>query len=166
LNSDELVADLFANSFKQTVQNIIPNCNAPLLNQDIYRKLIEKSILVKKATSRDVYKIIMNTNSNKAPGIDGVRTVDLKLVVAEKISTAIAHLINSSITCGLFPDELKIGLVRPIYKNGIISNCSNYRPITMLPSLDKIVEKYVSSQIHTFYKTHNVSKCKSIRILA
>lgn len=155
MTSDKLIADMFAESFSKTVQNLIPKCDVPLLDPDTYGRPMDRSMLLKKATSKDVYKIIIGTHSNKAPGIDNVRTADLKLI-ADKIASAIAHLINSSLACGLYPDELKVGLVRPIYKGGDATNCMSYRPITMLPTVDKIVEKYVSNEIHKFYNNHSI----------
>ncbi|CAK1593657.1 unnamed protein product [Parnassius mnemosyne] len=69
---------------------------------------------------------------------------------------AIANLINTSVETGIYPDELKIGCVRPIYKKGRRDDFLNYRPITLLSSINKIVEKYVREQIDKFYNTHDV----------
>lgn len=67
----------------------------------------------------------------------------------------ITHLINTSICTGIYPSELKSGIVRPIYKKGSKGDYDSYRPITILPVLDKICEKYICNEIHTFYKTYN-----------
>ena len=59
-------------------------------------------------------------------------------------------MINQSISCGFFPDELKIAKVTPIYKKGDRSDPGNYRPISILPTLSKIYERHVASQIHEY----------------
>jgi hypothetical protein len=155
VGTDKQIADMFACSFKKSVADIVPNCNSQLLNTTIYRRPLDRSMLFKKATAENVCKIIRGTGNNKAPGIDGIRSCDLK-VIADKIASAIAHLINESFRLGVFPDELKSGLVRPIYKAGNRKDPSMYRPITMLPILDKVVERYVSGEIHKFYRDNDV----------
>ena len=59
-------------------------------------------------------------------------------------------MINQSITRGFFPNELKIAKVIPIYKKGDRSDPGNYRPISILPTLSKIYERHVASQIHNY----------------
>ena len=44
-------------------------------------------------------------------------------------------LINQSLSTGEFPKELKISRVKPLFKNGNASHISNYRPISILPSI-------------------------------
>ncbi|KAI5639343.1 reverse transcriptase (RNA-dependent DNA polymerase) domain-containing protein [Phthorimaea operculella] len=154
--SDGDIANQFAKKFKENVKNIIPNCNHKILEESSYRKPLNSSMLFKKATSKDIYKLINKTKTNKAPGIDAIRAIDIR-AVAEKIAGAIAHLINTSFNTGEYPDDLKVGLVKPIFKGGPNkTDCSNYRPITMLPIVDKIVEKFVCNQIQDFYQKNNV----------
>ena len=50
-------------------------------------------------------------------------------------------MINKCISQGSFPDCLKIAQVIPVYKKGSKTNCSNYRPISLLSPLSKIFEK-------------------------
>ena len=57
-------------------------------------------------------------------------------------------MINQSITCGFFPDDLKIAKVTSIYKKGDRSDPGNYRPISILPTISKFYERHVASQIH------------------
>ena len=57
-------------------------------------------------------------------------------------------LINTSIAQGIFPDELKIAMVLPIYKNEQL--IQDYRPISVLPFFSKIFEKIVASYVIDF----------------
>lgn len=50
----------------------------------------------------------------------------------------ITYYINQTILTNMYPDELKIARIKPMYKNGDKDNPDNYRPIAILPSLAKI----------------------------
>ena len=51
------------------------------------------------------------------------------------------EIINCLFGTGVFPDLMKVALVNPLYKSGSMVLCTNYRPISLLPVLSKIVEK-------------------------
>ena len=57
---------------------------------------------------------------------------------------------------GIFPDELKIARVIPLYKSGDKSDITNYRPISLLPVLSKIFEKLIHSRLTKFFDDNNV----------
>ena len=67
-------------------------------------------------------------------------------------------LINQPLSPGIFPNELKISRVRPLYKNGDTSNINNYRPISILPSISKKTE-YVIFYLLFDYMSHNALFC-------
>jgi hypothetical protein len=80
---------------------------------------------------------------------------DIKCVVTE-ISPVLAKLVNLSVKHHKFPNKLKEAIVRPIYKKGDRKSFSNYRPIAILSSVDKIMEKCVINQLSTFFIKHDV----------
>ena len=61
-----------------------------------------------------------------------------------------AYLINLSIKTSIFPDKLKEARITPIHKKGDKSEPCNYRPISILPTLSKIFEKHMASQIKSY----------------
>ena len=77
---------------------------------------------------------------DKATGPDGISARLLKEACPE-IVPSLTHIINLSIRCGYFPDEWKISKVLPLYKEDIKSDPNNYRPISILPFVSKIIEK-------------------------
>ena len=66
------------------------------------------------------------------------------------ISEQLADLFNLSFTTGTFPTLLKTAKVIPIHKKDSKSNFTNYRPISLLSNLDKILEKLMHSRLRTF----------------
>ena len=72
------------------------------------------------------------------------------------ISKPLQHIYNASLQCGRVPDSFKIAKVIPIYKKGDTSCMSNYRPISLLPVFDKILEKLVCNRLLKFWTKYNV----------
>ena len=84
--------------------------------------------------------------TNKASGIDGISARLLK-EAAPTISGSLAAIFNMSITKGILPDDWKQATISPIYKEGSKTDPNNYRPISILSSVSKIIEKIVFKQI-------------------
>ena len=59
-------------------------------------------------------------------------------------------------TTGVFPEKLKIAKVIPIHKKGSLNDISNYRPISLLPSISKILEKLIFKQLSTYLNEHKL----------
>ena len=57
---------------------------------------------------------------------------------------------------GLFPHYNKIAKVVPILKNGSSEDVNNYRPISLLPTFSKIMEKLVASRLSTYLELHSI----------
>ena len=65
-------------------------------------------------------------------------------------------LINLIIQTSVFPDCLKIARVTPIFKKGEKTNRNNYRPISILSAISKIVEKVLTNQLSDFMELHDL----------
>jgi len=102
-----------------------------------------------KANAKQIERIITSMKNSKSPGVDQIRMFDLKKHV-KLFNLIIAHFINMIIHTGHIPEELKCSVVRPIFKNGDHSIINNYRPISILPALEKILEKYVSLNLDKY----------------
>ena len=66
---------------------------------------------------------------------------------AQELAPRIAHIINLSLKSTQIPRELKTAKVIPIYKEGEKSIFTNYRPISVLPTISKILKRCVYSQL-------------------
>ena len=77
-------------------------------------------------------------------------------MAANSISPFIATLINKSIISGTFPSQLKYAKVFPIFKCGSKSDPSNYRPISILPTVSKIFEKHVNKHIMNYLNKYKL----------
>ena len=57
---------------------------------------------------------------------------------------------------GKFPDSCKIAKLKPIYKKGSFTEASNYRPISLLPLISKVIEKVIHDQTSAFLSSRNL----------
>jgi hypothetical protein len=67
--------------------------------------------------------------------------------IGNEIAVPLAHIFNLSLGSGTFPEQLKQSRVIPIFKSGNHLECDNYRPISLLSSISKILEKIVSEKL-------------------
>ena len=70
----------------------------------------------------------------------------------------VTHIVNASLFMADVPSNLKQAVVTPILKNNKLDkdNLNNYRPISNLSLLSKIVEKIVTSRMHSFLQDNNM----------
>ena len=70
---------------------------------------------------------------------------DMSMYVVSKVIWPIvkplAHIFNLSFTSGIFPEDMKIAKVIPLFKNGSKTDLTNYRPISIISQFSKILEK-------------------------
>ena len=94
-------------------------------------------------------------NSKKSSGHDGLSLnllKDIKLELAQPITL----IINQSLNTCIFPDKLKIAKITPIHKQNDKTQADNYRPISLLPAISKIIEQAIFNQITTYFNTNKL----------
>ena len=102
-----------------------------------------------------VFEKICNLSNNKSPGLDGFQAKLLKLA-APTICKPLAYICNLSLLTSTFPSEWKQAKVTPIFKNGDKSDVGNYRPISVLSIVSKILERAVHDQLYTYLTSNSI----------
>ena len=74
----------------------------------------------------------------------------------DELCEPLKYLFNLSIVKRIFPDDLKIAKVTPIYKADNSSNVSNYRPISLLPCFSKMLEWIMCNRLQKYLKDQNI----------
>ena len=95
-----------------------------------------------------VLKIMTNIESSKAAGVDKLSGRFLK-DGSNILEKPISALCNLSISQGVFPNACKFVKLKPIFKKGKKTDPSNYRPISLLPSLPKTIERVIHDQTNS-----------------
>ena len=97
-------------------------------------------------TNCDVAEIIGNLKPITSRGIDNIPSKLLKQTKSS-IAESLTIMVNQKLKTGTFPKLLKTSIVIPLYKEGDNLNLSNYRPIALLPSISKIIERHILTQL-------------------
>ena len=109
---------------------------------------------MKVIAKEEIANIISSLNSSKASGPNSIsyRILFLK----NDISKQLADLFNISFLTGVFPSVLKTAKVVPVFKKDSKLDYSNYRPISLLSNIEKILEKLMYKRLYTFLDNNNI----------
>ena len=121
---------------------------------DFMKNSVTNTIHLNDADAGEIYSIIKNfkNKSTRDTKISALKIANESYV----FTNALAGVINKSLRQGIFPDELKIARVTPIYKEGPKTDVSNYRPISLLGSFSKIYEKIMHVRLINFFDSNNL----------
>lgn len=156
-NSETTDDNKIAESFNQyfadipyTVQNSLSN------TQSNYLHLVKSNInsfFFRPTNSSEVSKIVSKLKTG-----DNIKDIPVKILklASSQLSPVVARLFNLSIELSIFPDILKTAKIRPVFKSGDKSDLGNYRPISILPVLDKIFEKLIYIRLYSFFEKFNI----------
>ena len=97
-------------------------------------------------TENFVFKELCKLNPQKSTGIDEISPIFLK-DGANELKGPLTYIINLSIDTKIVPDEMKFAKVKPLFKKGSRLDSSNYRPVSILPIVSKILERAVYKQV-------------------
>lgn len=106
-------------------------------------------------TPDEIETEINNLNPSKSTGPHGIPTKLLQILKC-LLSQPLAYLFNYSFSYGIVPDKLKIARVIPVFKKGSRVTFCNYRPISLLSVLSKILEKLMYNRLMTFLDNNQI----------
>ena len=98
----------------------------------------------------DIQKIIYKLKKKSSTGHDGISTKLLQRL-CPIIAMPLTSIINQSLYTGIFPENLKLAKVLPLFKKGDNQLFNNYRPISLLPSISKVFERVVFNQLYSYF---------------
>ena len=107
----------------------------------------------KQVGKESIIKIVNSMENKLTEGVDGMSNKLIKSLISS-IADPLTTVINKSITEGIFPDEMKLAKIIPLFKSGDEKLPNNYRPISILATLSKVLEKAVYIQIEEHFKAN------------
>jgi hypothetical protein len=93
-----------------------------------------------------VCDIVKSFECKSSTDLDGISTKLLKSII-DVICVPLAHIFKVSLETGVFPNKFKYSRIVPIFKSGDPKSCDNYRPIALVSSISKILEKIVAVRL-------------------
>ena len=106
-------------------------------------------------SGRFIREELSGMKTDKSTGLDDVSARFLK-DGADFLVEPVKHIINMSILTEIVPDGFKNARVKPLFKKGSRLDPGNYRPVSILPVLSKVLEKAVNGQFRDFLETNKV----------
>jgi hypothetical protein len=103
-------------------------------------------LLLQNTTPEHIKKIIKSLKPKLSSDAQGISTKMIKFV-GNELAVPLSHIFNLSLSSGDFPNKLKLCRVIPLFKAGNALECDNYRPISLLSSISKILEKIVAQKL-------------------
>ena len=100
-------------------------------------------------------KALLKVKTKKSYGPDGLHPRYIK-DVAMWLVKPLVHIINLSIESGTVPDQLKIARVTPLHKAGDKNKVTNYRPISILPILAKVIEGLIYEKLMSYLNKNKI----------
>ena len=96
-----------------------------------------------------VLKYFLKLGANKATGLDGIPARFIK-DSAIIVTVPIAHIINLSMITGVVPADLKSARVVPLFKKNDNTETGNYRPVSILNIVSKVLERVIYDQFEGY----------------
>ena len=112
--------------------------------------IINTKFEFKLTTKDDILETIKVLKAKTSFGFDGISSNRLKQI-ANIIASPLSLITNQSLITGIFPDQLKIAKVIPLFKKDDRHIFDNYRPISLLPAISKVIEKIVYKQLYDYF---------------
>ena len=104
------------------------------------RKVFSPSFSLSFVSRRFIREQLTSLKASKSTGLDGISSRFLK-DGADVITDPVLHIVNLSISSEVVPSDFKMARVKPLFKKGSRLDVGNYRPVSILPVLSKILER-------------------------
>ena len=151
------MANILQNTFKNKVENLMRGLKRGgrdplrLLDEALYHWEGSESLTtftIREINISETLKHISKLGNTTAVGREGLDAKSVK-VAAVQLAPPINHLINVSIRSGRFANKWKISRIVPIVKSKEArrSDPSQYRPVALLPTISKLIERTVQTQL-------------------
>lgn len=143
-----IINSYFTNVAPELVKKL-PNSSSKRNFNDFLKDRNPFSFFCTPVIVQEVEKYLASLDHNKA---NDVYDFPIKLIKqnSDLLSEPLTLIINKSFSDGEFPDDLKYAKVIPLFKGGTKYEAKNYRPISILPLFDRIIEKIMHKKLISF----------------
>ncbi|VDI82471.1 Hypothetical predicted protein [Mytilus galloprovincialis] len=156
--SKKCIADTFNNFFTSCAEKLrdqgsytpVNKADFSNLSKFVKNKLHKhEKFSIPPVNMNELFNELAKLDINKASGMDNIGPKILRLS-APFIASPLTYIFNRMIDTGIYPSLLKNAKVTPVFKDGDKLLATNYRPISVLPTLSKLIEKHVSNKMYKY----------------
>ena len=144
-----------AEEFNKYFTNVGPNLASKIQNTsktfEDFLFPVQKNMEYKDLTFEEFEKAFNSVKHNKAAGHDDIDS-NVKIKIYDEISYPLFMIFHNSLNEGIFPEQLKVAKVSPIFKVGNIKEIGNYQPISVLPIFSKVLERILFNRTYQYFK--------------
>ena len=117
-------------------------------------KINNHSLFLTPITASELRSLINTLPNKTSSGHDNINNVLLKQI-KDSVVNPMTTCVNKSLSEGLFPQVMKLADVCPLFKSKDRNETNNYRPISLLLTLSKLLEKIICEKVYTFLNNTN-----------
>ena len=152
---DISISNCFNNYFTSIAEKILKDRKyvGNKSHRDYLSNALPNSFVIRECDSIEIDNLISTLDKSKSTGPNSIPTKILLLLKSD-ISVPLSKIFNLSLFSGVYPDCLKLAKTIPIYKKGDHHLTSNYRPISLLSNINKILEKLMFNRTYEFLEKY------------
>ena len=143
------MANEFNSFFSEIAENILKDIPESTAKPEDYLTDSGFNFELGQVDPSEIIEIVKSLKSKSSLDIDGLNSKLLKSVITE-IAVPLSFIFNLSFDLGQVPESFKVSRTCPVFKSGNPEELTNYRPISCLPVLSKIIEKIVFKRLYSF----------------
>ena len=165
-----IMNEFFTKKVEGLISTLEPAIECPLVLTRQVMNGRNCSFDLKPVFPNTVEEILRNLKPSSSCGLDDIDSKILKLG-AKQLIPSITHILNLSITTKTFPEAWKTAKVIPLHKKDDLMDPKNYRPVSLLSTMSKLLERVIYLQLvsylekekilnsshHGFRKSHNTT---------
>ena len=158
VNKAKEIANSFGEFYSQLGSELASKIVPGTTSIDYYTSHIPQqlnSFVMRSTTVPEIEQLINQLPNKSSHGHDEISNQMLKSL-CKSISFPLCNIFNDSIRNGIFPNMMKQAEVTPLYKGKEMDMRINYRPISLLTTISKILEKIVYKRLYSFLSKKNI----------
>ena len=151
------IANELGKFFSTVGENFAKRTHRPEKELSNYLSLIlrnNNSIFLMATSISEIVRLIDKLPNKKSSGYDQVDNILLKYI-RNAVAAPLSMIFNESLSQGIFPTCMKLAEVVPLYKGKDRNEKSNYRPISLLLTISKVLEKIMYKRVYRFLNNMN-----------
>ena len=155
VNEPSEIADKLNKHFTDIGNKLAANLSQSDCDYQQFMPKIESTFHLNKVTIKSVQEMLNSLLTGKATGLGNISAKLLK-VASPVIAESLCVIFNKSVETGIFPTEWKKAKVFPVHKKDDKSDPNNYRPISVLPTIAKLLERLIYDQLYDYLTRNNL----------